>query len=77
LERELDSLREEREGKRPELDVLRNESAPSGRELAKETETDNALRAQVGRSQIGLHIEEAKQAHEATKKRRYALFHAR
>jgi chromosome segregation ATPase len=47
LERELDSLREELERKRPELDVLPNESAHSRRELAKETETNRALRAQV------------------------------
>jgi hypothetical protein len=33
LERELDSLREEQERERPELDVIRNESAHSRREL--------------------------------------------
>jgi hypothetical protein len=42
LERELDSLREEPEGKRPRMAVLRNESAHSGRELAKETETNRS-----------------------------------
>jgi hypothetical protein len=52
LERELDWLREEQERKRPKWGVLRNESAPSRRELAKETETNRALGAQVARLQI-------------------------
>jgi hypothetical protein len=76
LERELASLREQLERKRPELGVLRNESAHSGRELAKETETNGALRAQVDRLQIGLQMEGGKQAHEATMKRRHPVFHA-
>jgi hypothetical protein len=76
LERELDSRREELERKRPGLVVLRNESAHSGRELAKETETNRTLRAQVDRLQIGLQIEEGKQAREAAMKTRHPFFHA-
>jgi hypothetical protein len=76
LERELDSVREELERKRPELVVLRNQSASGGREMAKETATSRALRAQVDRLQIGLQIEEGKQAFEATMKRRHPVLHA-
>jgi hypothetical protein len=65
LERELDSPRQKLERKRPELDGLRNESAHSGRELAKETETNRALRAQVDRLQIGPRLEADKQARDA------------
>jgi hypothetical protein len=46
LERELDSLREEMGRKRSELDVLGDELAHSGRELAQETLTNRALRVQ-------------------------------
>jgi hypothetical protein len=60
LERQLGWLREELERKRPGLAALRNESAYSGRELAKETETNRALRAQVDRLQIGLQTEEGR-----------------
>jgi biotin operon repressor len=76
LERELDWVREELERKRRRLAVLRNESAHSGRELAKETEINRGLRAQVDRLQIGLQIEEGKQALKARMKRRHPFFHA-
>jgi hypothetical protein len=55
---------------------LRNEMAPSAREMAKEIETNRALRAQVGRLQIGVQFEVGKRAHEATMERRYPFFHA-
>jgi hypothetical protein len=61
--------------KRSELDVLRDELAQSGRELARETETNRALRAQVDRLKISLQIEEAKQAQDAELKGRHPFFH--
>jgi chromosome segregation ATPase len=76
LERELDSLREELERKRPGLAVLRNESAHAGRELAKETETNRALRAQVDRLQIGLQWRRASRRIEATMERRHPFLRA-
>jgi hypothetical protein len=42
------------------LAALRNESAHSGRELAKETETNRAVGAHVDRLQIGLQTEEGR-----------------
>jgi hypothetical protein len=77
LEIEHDSLREELERRIPELDVLCDEWAHSGRELAKETETTRALGAQVDRLQIGIQIEVGERAREATTKRRHPFFHAR
>jgi hypothetical protein len=76
MEKELDSLREAMGRKRSEMEVLRDELSHSGRELAHEAETKCALRAQVHRLQSGLHIEEAKQAHQAEMKGRYPFFHA-
>jgi uncharacterized membrane protein len=42
MERELDSLRDAIGRKRSELDVLPDELAQSGRELARETETSRS-----------------------------------
>jgi hypothetical protein len=75
MERELDSLREAMGRKRWELDVLRDELAQSGRELARETETNRALRAQVDRLKTRPQIEEAKNAHDAELRRRYPFCH--
>jgi hypothetical protein len=71
MERQLDSLREAMGRKRSEPNVLRDELAQSGRELARETETNRDLRAQVDRLKIRLQMEEAKQAHGAELRRRY------